>query len=255
MRRQLRLCLGAILLLGLQACVTEMPPGAERNTHKAVQTRLEAGQQYLAAGNREMARRQFSDVVKMDSSVAEGFLGIAQVHELNSEFAEADSNFRKALGKRSINGKASLQLAYGKFLWRQKRFKEGAKYFQLAGKDYDFRDRAEAIYFHGRCLAVLGDMVKANEAYRHAINLRENLGDAHLELADIAFGQRDYQQAQEHFQNFLKYTRQNPRSLWLGIRLERALGHDDTVASYALQLKNLYGSSEEYLEYKRLIGQ
>ncbi len=255
MRKFMKFTLILLLAGGLFGCVTETPTTKVVKKDSAIQTRLEAGAQYLADGNREMARRQYSEALKMDSGVAEAYIGIAQVHELNSEYVEADQNFRKALSKRTFNGKAAINLAYGKFLWGRKRFQDAVKYFDLAGKDYDFGGRAQAIYFSGRCRAELGDKVKAKAEFQHAVNLRDDMGDAHLELAALSFADRDYPQAEEHFTQFLKYSRQNARSLWLGIRLQRVLAHDDKVASYALQLKNLYGSSEEYLEYKRLIGQ
>lgn len=235
-------------------CVSETKEG-RRNTTQAVETRLELGNRYLADGNRELARRQFIDVLKMDSGAAEAYLGIARVHEANVEYPEAETNFKKALSNANKESRSTVEMAYGEFLWKRKRYKDAAKHFESAGGNYDFSGRSQGLYWHGRCLAELGNLEKAQGAFQHAINVRPEFGEPYMELADLAFRQRDYINAEQHYEQFTKFAKQNPRSLWLGIRLHRVLGHDDKVASYALVLKNLYGSSDEYLEYQRLIGQ
>jgi type IV pilus assembly protein PilF len=238
----------------MSGCVSDTKEG-QRNISQAVETRLELGNRYLADGNRESARRQFMDVLKMDSGAAQAYLGIARVHEANVEYPEAETNFKKALGKASKESRSGIEMAYGEFLWKRNRYKEAAKRFDYAGGDYDFLGRAQGLYWLGRCQAQLGDPAKAQGSFQRALNVKPEFGEPHLELADLAFSQRDYTNAELHYDNFTKFAKQNPRSLWLGIRLHRVLGHDDKVASYALVLKNLYGSSDEYLEYQRLIGQ
>jgi type IV pilus assembly protein PilF len=243
--------LGAVLTSG---CVSEIKDGG-RNLNQAVETRLELGNRYLADGNRESARRQFTDVLKINSGIAEAYLGIARVHAANVEYPEAETNFKKALSKASKNSRADIEMAYGEFLWKQKRYKDALKHFEHAGEDYDFRGRAQGLYWLGRCQVEVGELVKAQASFQHALNVKPEFGEPYLELADAAFKARDYINAEQQYEQFTRLSKQNPRSLWLGIRLHRVLGHDDKVASYALVLKNLYGSSDEYLEYQRLIGQ
>lgn len=238
----------------LSGCVNETKDG-RRNATQAIETRLELGNRYLAEGNRESARRQFTDVVKMDSGVAEAYLGIARVHEANVEYPEAETNFKKALSKASKESRSAIEMAYGEFLWKQKRFKDAYKHYVSAGDDYDYRGRAQGLYWAGRCLAEISESEKAKASFQRALNVKPDFGEPYLELADELFKARDYINAELQYEQFIRFAKQNPRSLWLGIRLHRVLGHDDKVASYALVLKNLYGSSDEYLEYQRLIGQ
>jgi type IV pilus assembly protein PilF len=62
----------------------------------------------------------------------------------------------------------------------------------------------------------------------------------------LSFDQQNFLQARAYFQRYLAVGAQNPRTLWLGIRIEHALDDRDAVASYALQLKNKYPDSPEY---------
>ena len=49
---------------------------------------------------------------------------------------------------------------------------------------------------------------------------------------------------------FEELSDHTPQSLWLGIRLARALGDKDALASYELTLKKLYPGSRAYTKYK-----
>jgi len=50
--------------------------------------------------------------------------------------------------------------------------------------------------------------------------------------------------AQKTLQNAL-ISSPNPETLWLGIKIARALGDKNSEASYALQLRQQYPSSEQ----------
>jgi len=87
------------------------------------------------------------------------------------------------------------------------------------------------------------------------LNLEPRRAQSALELAEIAFTARDYSKANKYLEQFSKSARHEPRSLWLGVRIERIFGNKDKEASYALALKNLYPYSQEYLDYKRFLEQ
>jgi type IV pilus assembly protein PilF len=67
------------------------------------------------------------------------------------------------------------------------------------------------------------------------------------------FQEREYAQAKLYLDEYSANAKHTPRSLWLGIRLERIFGNKDKEASYALSLKNLHPYSKEYLDYKNYI--
>lgn len=96
--------------------------------------------------------------------------------------------------------------------------------------------------------------MRALAAFQHALNLNPRLAPAAIELAEYSFAERDYASAKKYLDQFVRSNnRQTPRSLWLGIRIERIFGNKDKEASYALALKNMHPYSKEYLEYKNLI--
>ena len=105
----------------------------------------------------------------------------------------------------------------------------------------------------GRSALILGDKARAKGSFEYALNLSPRLASASLELADMYFQQRDYASAKKHLDQFSSSSKHTPRSLWLGIRIERVFENKDKEASYALALKNLHPYSKEYLDYKNYI--
>lgn len=243
----------ALTVCLLVGCVSTGGPQKTVDPKKALDTRLQLGLQYLEAGNRDQALRQFLEVLESDKKNPEALKGLALIHQMNGEMAEAEAAFKKGIRYAKDPVESLLRYNYGLFLSRQQRYKDAKEQFEVVAKNLVFPQRAEALYFVGRCALELDNKVRAEAAFKHALNLRKNLALPALELADLAYQALDYETAKNYLDRFNKYSDPSARSLWLGIRIDRTFGHKDKVASQALALKNLFGYSKEYLQYKQLI--
>jgi type IV pilus assembly protein PilF len=249
-------CIALLCSLGLAGCVTSTTGGGPPvNEEQALETHLRTGMAYLQRDNRDAARRHFNKALDLDRRSAEAWQGIAILHQLNGEFDQAEAAFKRALRGRSSISASSTHLAYGRFLYDRKRFGDALEQFEAAAADINYPSRATALLFVGRSAKELGKQERAKAAFEHAVKLDRRQPDALLELAEIYFSERNYPQAKAHLDRFAQLTQHTPRSLWLGIRIERIFGNQDKVASYALALKNMHPYSKEYLEYRRLIEQ
>ena len=243
-----------LLALCTSSCVTTRE-GSKIVVNKAaaVQDYVQLGMRYLKDGNRDGAVGSFSKALEIDSRSAEAYQGMAMVHQLNGETELAEKNFRRALYSRTDFSRAGIEFSYGRFLFENRRIKEAMHYFQSASDDLQYRGRANAMLMVGQCALRLQNVGQARVAFERALNVNPRLSPAALELADMAYANREYPKAKEYFDQYLKYARHTPRSLWLGIRIERAFGNKDKEASYALSLRNLHPYSQEYLDYKRFM--
>ena len=83
---------------------------------------------------------------------------------------------------------------------------------------------------------------------------RENISDA-MSLAQVQLISLDYKEgnlteARNRLQEILQAgVTPPPDALWLGIRVERKLGHLSEEKSLAAQLRRLYPASAEYQAY------
>ncbi|HBF06601.1 MAG TPA: type IV pilus biogenesis/stability protein PilW, partial [Gammaproteobacteria bacterium] len=60
---------------------------------------------------------------------------------------------------------------------------------------------------------------------------------------------KQHKLAARYLREYSSIARHTPRSLWLGIQIERVNGDADAMASYVLALRNLYPKSPEYRRY------
>lgn len=257
MNKHIKVAVITGLLLALSACVTTTnEPKTKINVQDALEANVKLGMTYLQKGDRENALRAFSKALETDRKSAEANQGLALVHQLNGEIDAAEKSFHKALKGRADFSMAGVELSYGRFLYEQERYDEAKEHFEIASQDLNFQSRANALYFVGLTSQKIGDEVRALGAFQHALNLNPRLAPAAIELAEYSFAEREYADAKRYLDQFVRANnRQTPRSLWLGIRIERIFGNKDKEASYALALKNMHPYSKEYLEYKNLIEQ
>lgn len=238
----------------LSACVTTIDkPERKVDEKKALAANVRLGMQYLQKGDRDNAIRSFTKALELDSRSGEANQGMALVHQLNGEHELAEDRFKKALRGRADFSRAGIEYSYGRFLADNGRCEDAFEYFESASKEVTYTGRANALVALGICANKLGDVARAKAAFEYALNLNKRIPAASLELAEISFAERDYAASKKYLDQFAATTRQTPRSLWLGIRLERIFGNKDKEASFAMALKNLYPYSKEYLDYKNLI--
>ena len=237
----------------LASCVTTTGKNTKIDKKKALEANIKLGMAYLQRDLRDSALRSFLKALDIDKRSAEAHQGLAIVQQLNGEIDAAEASFKTALRSRIDFSRAPIEFSYGRFLYELKRYDEALSYFDAAASDLGYKDRPSARYYAGLCALAQGDKARARGAFEHALNLDKKLAPAALELAGMAFEQRNYALAKENLDLFAANSSHTPRSLWLGIRIERIFDNVDKEASYALALKNMHPYSKEYLEYKRLL--
>ena len=237
------LCL-ILIVLHIAACVSVKVEGKNQPTvpsKEKAATLVKLGMKYVKHGNRDLARNRFVRALALDKKSLGAHHGIAIVHQQNGEIEFAEKSFKKAIALKTQSPKADLYYSYGLFLSELGRHKEACEQFAIAGHDLDYKHRADAIFEEGKCSLKMGNKLRAKSAFQHAVNLKKDLSQAHLEIADLYFSTKDFAASKRHFDQFEALTKHNARSLWLGIRIERVFGNRDKASSYGLLLKNKFG--------------
>lgn len=249
-----------VLIMFLLACVSitgcvttlDTQKASKQNKQAALESNVKLGMNYLQKKDRENALRAFSKAIELDKRSAEAHQGMGVLHQLNGENELAEKSFKKALKSRSDFSEAGIHLSYGKFLLAKNRYQESAKQFEMAASDVSYPSRPNAFYFLGVAEKRLNNIEKAKVAFDRGLNINPRLSGAALELAEIAFTDKDYAASKKYLNNFTQVNkRPNARSLWLSIQIERVFENVDKEASDALALKNLFPYSQEYLLYKQ----
>lgn len=239
-----------VALAGCVSTIEEKSRGIDKQ--QALEAHLELGLTYLQKRDRDRALRAFTEAHKLDPRSAEAWQGIALVHQLNGENEQADEKFQKALKSKPTFSMSNIEMSYAQFLYENNRCDDAKQILEKARRDISFPNRPNALYMLGLCALKSNDQSLAKGTFEHTLNLNSRHVGAAIELADLAFANREYSEAKKYLDTYSTNARKkNARSLWLGIRIERIFGNRDKEASYAIALKNLHPYSNEYLEYKR----
>jgi type IV pilus assembly protein PilF len=216
---------------------------------KAYGTHLNLGMTYLQRDNREASRRHFEKALKLKPDSAAAHNGLGLLYQLTGEMALAEKSFKRALSEDDSYTQA--RVSYGRFLYDQARYLEAYAMFDKAAMDISFQQRALTLTYLGQTALKLGNTIKAKSTFEHAININSHLTLAMIELGDLYFDEKEYAKSKQYLDQYTNLAGRSPRSLWLGIRIERIFGNKDKEASYSLALRNLHPYSQEYLEYKK----
>ena len=244
----------ALLLTAvLAACTTTSnsnKPQPINDKEKLLDNRLQLAIKYMQTGNHERAREHLSRAEEINSRSPEVHDLYALLYQREREFEIAESHYKKALSYDS--GFTRGRNNYGSFLLRQGRTKDACEQFKQAASDLGYARRFELYYKIGLCALRLGNQQEAKEAFLKSLALRSQFAAPSLELAQIAYDDKNYAQAKKYL-NHYNNNRSRPSApgLWLGVRLEHMFGDRDARDSKGLALKNLFPDSEENLRYQK----
>lgn len=239
----------------LTGCIQTSGPPLKRKVDKSktLETYITLGNAYLQQGDRDLSRRNFEKALEIDKKSPEAHNGMGLFYQLTGETALAEKSYKKALSE--SKDYTAARVNYGIFLYRQQRYKEAWSAFELAATDLTYDRRALALTYVGQAAGKLGKTERARSAFEHSLSINPQLPLPMIELALMSFEDQDYATAKRYLDRYNDNAKASPKSLWLGIRIERIFGNKDREASYALALKNLHPYSREYLEYKTLLDQ
>ncbi len=251
--KQIILCV--LIGLLLNGCVTEQTSGAEKKApdkNKALDLHVQMALGYIEKGNRESARHHLKKAYAIDGDNVPATGAMAMLYLLEGEPTLAEEQFKLAI-KRDKKF-TQVRNSYGVFLFNQKRYEEAYEEFEKAAADLAFNNRAEVLINVGRTALKLGKTVRAQSAFEHATILDRNSVQAYAELADIHFQKQEYAEAKKYLDVYARVNSHTAKTLLLAIRLEKVFGNKDKEASLAIELKNRFPYSKEYLDYKQNSG-
>lgn len=236
----------AVLMLSACASAPQSSSSSGNYRESATMERARAHSDLAAAyfqqNKYEIALTEFTEAVKIDPTYSPAYNGLGLVYAALGEDAKADANFLKAIQVQPTSSEA--QNNYGSFLCARKRYDESIPHFLAAVKNPLYPTPNLAYANAGICSARKNDIKNAEIYLNKALQLQPLTYSAAYQLADIQFKRGETKTAKASLQNVL-IASPTPESLWLAIKIERALGGRDNEASYALQLRQQYPNSEQ----------
>lgn len=239
----------SLLILSAVGCVTVESTGVHRGTDaERLRAHLDLARGYLENRDVARARKPLNRALEIDQHSWEAHDLYALLYEMEGESDLANHQFRLAL--RSAPRNARVLNNYGAFLYSEGRYREARRRLVKATEDPNYVGRSHVYENLGLVQLKLGHVKDAESSFQRALKLNPNQPQSSLELAEIYFNRGDFDAARNYYDAYRKLAAQGPRSLWLGIRLAEVSDDEDAIASFGLQLKNMYPESREYQLYQ-----
>ncbi len=238
------------LLFLLSTCAT---PGQNRSSGNSdsyneteitarARAHVDLGAAYLQQGKFEIALIEFNEAKQIDPNYAPTYNGLGLLYAALGEDVKADDNYKKSIQLQPRSSESHNN--YGSFLCSRKRYDESIQHFLEAVKNPLYSTPYLAYANAGICSARKNDMTNAEIYLNKALQIEPLTHSAATQLAEIQFKRGEAVTARETLQNALVAS-PNAETLWLGIKIARALGDKDSASSYALQLRQQYPNSEQ----------
>jgi type IV pilus assembly protein PilF len=235
--------LPAILVFGLVACTSTGPTREEdrQKLSRAAATNVQLGIEYLRDGNPEVAMNKFQKAIEQDPDLPAAYDAIAVLYERLGEDELARKNFKKALKLDPDSSRTHNN--YGNFLCQQGDYIEAEEHFNAAASNPLYDQIPGALTNAGVCAIRVPDPDKAEEYFHKALEYDPEYTPALQLMVRTRFQQGNYMGARGYLQRYEAIAPYNAEILWLGVRIETALGNKDASARYALLLRNNFPDS------------
>lgn len=235
-----------LLALLLGACATS--PTGTPDAQRAAQANLELGVAYYREGRLQLAMDHLRRAVDQDPNLPDAHGAIAMLYERLGEHESAERHYRRALSLAPTDSRTLNN--FGQFLCNRQRLEDADRHFRQALADPLYGTPEVALTNAGICARRVPDEGKAEEYFRRALERNPFYPQALLQMLRLNHDQGEYLRARAYLQRYQQVARHGPESLWLGIRVEHALGDRNAVASYGLALRNHFPDAPQTRAYQ-----
>lgn len=246
------------LALLLAACVTETTGGfrAERSDSVALTNYIQLATGYLEQGDIARAKLHLMNAAEIDGNNSDVYAIWGLVYAREGEVDLADDNFQRSLRINPANSKARNN--YAAFLFANSRFDDAYEQLERVVEDVEYPGRPQAFENLGLAALRLDRIDAATAAFSRSVQLNSQQFRSSLELADLNLKAGNVLQARQFYRNYLSLMQfyrvtHSPRSLWIGIQLENALGNDGNIQEYGELLETNFSASAENQLYQQLL--
>lgn len=248
MRRYARPLAIVAALLVLASC-SSAPRKFEEQRDTPADINAKLGLNYMQQGDYDTALAKLKRALDQDPNSVAAHHYTAELYKLLNNHEMAEEHYRKAL--KLDPGDSAIQNNFGVFLCDRKRYEEAERHFMQAVKTASYRRPDEAYENAGLCALRIPDPRRAETHFRRALEINPVLPNSLYQMALLSFNARHYLQARAFIQRYAVIAPATPQSLWVGFRIERALGNDGEAEQYARDLSAKFPKSEEAAELQR----
>ena len=262
LRRHTRWLAALCVLTALGGCATSsgggysgdgstelMTAADDSEARQRARTRLELAATYLQDNKPMIALEEQKKAVRTDPSFSDAYAlgGVIYMHMGETQLAYANFERAISLNPRDANSMHNL----GWLHCQEGHYPQAAAMFERALGVRMYAEKAKTMMAKGVCEARAGDRTTAEATLLQAYELDQGNPIIGYNLANLIYLRGDAQGARQYIRRVNNGQWANAETLWLGIKVERALGNQRAVSELAEQLRRHHSSSRELQSYER----
>ena len=260
--RALATCGVVVCMTALQGCASSdggtfatgasteaFTPSDEPETRRRARIRLQLAANYFENGQATVALDEVKQALVADPTYGDAFNLRGLIYMQLGDFPQADDSFRRALALRG--GDPNLQHNYGWLLCQQNKHAEADQYFVKALANPAYTSRSKTLMARGLCQSAAGQVAEAEQTLLKAYELDAGNPVVGYHLASLLFRRNEAARSQFYIRRLNNSQFANAESLWLGVKVERAMGDSVAMRQLADQLRKRFPESREQAAFER----
>lgn len=261
-RWTLTACGAVVYAVMIQGCATKgdgvsisgssadsFTPSDEPESRRRARIRLELASNYFEMGQTAVALDEVKQALAADPGYADAFNLRGLIFMRLSEFPQAEDSFRRALALRGND--PNLLHNYGWLMCQQQKYAEADQQFARAIANPAYSARSKTLMARGLCQSGAGQFADAEQSLLKAYELDAGNPVVGYHLASLLLRRNELTRAQFYIRRLNNSELSNSESLWLGIKIERAIGDAVAMRQLADQLRKRFPESKELGAYER----
>lgn len=215
----------------------------EPESRKRATNRLKLAVLYFQDSKYNFALDEIKQAILIDPGWADPYGMRGVIYMQTNDYPQSEASFQKAL---SITPNASdVKHNYGVLLCRMKRPAEAIKMFNAALADPNYPQRAKTWAEMGRCQLANDRKAEAEASFMKSFELDAGNASTTTSLSALLFERGELVRAQFYARRVNNSDRATAESLWLGIKIERAMNNREAQQQLEAQLRKRFAQSPE----------
>lgn len=248
-------------LLGLAGCAHQGAAGmgdsameptsgaSETDVRRRARIRLELAANYLQMGQTSVAMEEVRQAIATDPTYADAYHLRGLTYMSMGEMALADDSLKRAQGMKPLD--PDIMHNYGWLQCQRQQFESANQMFERALATPGYKARSKTLMSQGLCYQRAGRMAEAEQALQHAYEIDAGNPVVGYHLASILFARGETKRAQFYVRRINNGEFANAESLWLGLKIERALKEFVPMRQLGDQLRKRFPNAKETLAFER----
>lgn len=234
---------------GESAATEVITPSDEPDARRRARIRLELAVNYFETGKVAVALDEVKQALVNDPTYADAYNLRGLIYMRLNDLGQAEESFRRALSIRSSD--ANVMHNYALLLCQQQKYAEANQHFGRALANPAYTARSKTLMAQGLCQSGAGQFAEAEQSLLKAYELDAANPVVGYHLAALLLRRNELTRSQFYIRRLNNSQYANSESLWLGIKVERALGDSVAMKQLADQLRKRFPDSRELGAYER----